>query len=339
MRTLASIQVIHTIKPAENADSLELAYVLGWQVVVKKGVFNVGDLALFLEIDSVTPEEQRYAFLWKDKNPRPSNFRVKTIKLRGELSQGVLFPISEFPEIINLYEGQDVTEILNITKYEPIIRISGPRNNFKQGSTEAPFPAKIPKTDEQRIQSAPKLIYELTDLAYYITLKYDGTSATYTEEDGVFKACSRNHAKKDDGNVYWNIAHKYDLQSVISRNPGYSLQGEIIGPGIQGNKLNLEEIEVRFFNLLYEGYRMTLDETRDFMAKENLPMVEILEEGNSFNYDIPTLLAKAEGFYPNTQNEREGIVVRPIIPIYSEKLKDLLSFKAISNKFLLKGGE
>jgi RNA ligase (TIGR02306 family) len=149
MRKLATIETLHDVRPHPNADSLELATIRGWQVVVKRGEFQSGDRCVYCEIDSVLPDRSEFQFL------RDRKFRIKTIKLRGELSQGICFPItilnsgSELRRIRDqqLSEGSDVTELLGVTRYQP------PIPACLGGNVEGSFPSFIPKTDCERIQN------------------------------------------------------------------------------------------------------------------------------------------------------------------------------------------
>ncbi|HEX9972761.1 MAG TPA: RNA ligase (ATP), partial [bacterium] len=145
MRKLATIQKIKNLEPIPEADKIEKATVLGWQLVVKKGDFKVGDHCVYCEIDSVLPEKPEYEFL------RPRKFRIKTAKLRGQISQGIAFPIGAIKELANveIKEGLDVTEIIGVQKYEP------PPAVMMSGQVKGGFPGFIPKTDEMRIQSVP----------------------------------------------------------------------------------------------------------------------------------------------------------------------------------------
>lgn len=146
MRKLASIQKIKNIEPIEGADRIEKATVLGWNVVVKKDEFKIGDWAIYFEIDSLLPDEPKYEFLKKSSwNPRYNKIRLKTVKMKGVVSQGLLLPLSSFPDInFSLYnEGSDLTEILGIEKYEPIIPAS-------LGGDVNAFTWPISKTDEER---------------------------------------------------------------------------------------------------------------------------------------------------------------------------------------------
>jgi RNA ligase (TIGR02306 family) len=341
-RKLASIQRVLEILPIPNADTIELARIDGWQCAVKKGEFAPGSLGVFLEIDAVPPDIEVFHFLWRPKTAeaddiftRPDKFRIRTMKLRGALSQGLLLPINSLG-LENASAGDDVTELLGVTKYEP----PAPPN---MGGFRDNFPGFIPKTDEMRIQSVPEVVAELQGLAYVITLKYDGTSATFCIDprDGEFHACGRNYSLEAGSNFYWRVAAKYGIEAILRNFPQLAIQGEICGPGIQKNRLNLTDISLFIFNIydIERAHYLSHDEANKFSLDNGLTPAEVVETGNSFDRDQSSLLSLAEGKYPNTSNEREGIVIRARTETYSKVLLGRLSFKAISNRFLLKEGD
>ena len=346
-RKLASVQKVLKIETIDGADAIDKATVLGWQCVVKKNEFKEGDLAVYMEIDSFLPIIPEFEFLRKGCYKRlvdgNEGFRLKTIKLRGTLSQGLLLPIHTFNDrIVEPHEGDDVTEVLNIVKYEPPIPAQ------LRGLIKGNFPSFVPKTDEIRIQSCPGVLEEIRDLDCYITEKVDGTSLTVFVKGGEFGVCSRKlELKEDENNTYWKMTKKYDIiQKLVdwsSEKGGkdFAVQCEIIGPGIQKNKLGLKECEIRVFNLYnitdvcYEDY-MSL---KVFCDTTGLPMVKVLEETVlDIDTTIDKLLERAKGSY-DCGYPREGIVIRPIKEAYSNELKGRLSFKAINNDFLLKEKE
>lgn len=333
MRQLASIQRITDIQPIPDADAIEVASVLGWKVVVKKGQFSVGDLAVYLEIDSVPPDEEQYRFLWKNTEMRPNNFRIKTIKLRGQISQGILFPMTIYPgDGITMFvgdEGADLTEALKITKYEPPL----PRGS---ADIEGQFFDGVPKTDEDRVQSRADLVAELQGRPYYITVKCDGASMTVATHDGQPKVASRNYRLADNpDSAYWRAARADGLLDLAAEHPDYAIQGELVGPGIQNNRLGLFSHHCLVFNVydLTSCSYLSWEEMKELQTVWNFEMVPLVERSVSFTHTQESLLKLAEGKYGGTDNEREGIVVR------SDGVLDRVSFKAISNKFLLKGGE
>lgn len=328
-RKLVSVQKISELHPIPNADFIQKAIVQGWSLVVKKSEFQVGDLCAFFEIDSVLPEKEWSEFM------RPSKFRVRTKKMRGVLSQGLALPLesclgTELARSLNLQIGDDLTDLCEVTKYEPPASFSLDR--------AAAFPSFIPKTDEIRLQSAIAVLDEIRGKSVYIALKYDGTSATYANLDGHFYVCSRNNELKRSQNVYWQMAEKYNLEALPN---GFAVQGEICAPGIQKNRLGLKEAMLFVFNVfdIRQGKYLNYSEFLEFCESHHLQPIETIRQDSNFDATLEELLALAEGFYPNTKNHREGIVIRPIVEAHSDVLTDRLSIKVINNQYLLKGGE
>ncbi len=342
-RKLASVQRVLEIHPIANADAIELVRINGWQCVTRKGEFSVGDLGLYFEIDSIPPDAELFRFLWQPKQKleetlspepvaRPEKYRIRTMRLRGALSQGLFMPVSQF-DLDDITEGEDVTERLGVGKYEP----PAPTG---MGDFRASFPAFLLKTDEMRVQSVPAVLDELRGQAYVATMKYDGTSATYCIDprDGQFHACGRNFSVRPGENIYWQMASKYDLEAKLRSASHLAIQGEIVGPGIQKNPLALKEKSLFAFNVfnIREAHYLGHDESRRVLDGFELPAVQVIEEGESFDHSLESLLSLAEGKYPSTKNEREGIVIRPRGERPSLTLCGRLSFKAISNRYLLK---
>ncbi|MCL6258984.1 hypothetical protein M3O96_07800 [Aquiflexum sp. TKW24L] len=195
MRKLASFQRIKALEPIEGADSIEKATVLGWQLVVKKGEFNTGDLVIYCEIDSLLPDRPEFAFL------KPRGMRIRTIRLRGQISQGICLPLTLLPDHIDPQEDLDLTEILGIIKYE------APIPAYLSGKVKGKFPSFIPKTDETRVQVLQKVLDKYQGVSCYISEKLDGSSATYFLKDGEFGVCSRNmELYEDNENSLWKVA-------------------------------------------------------------------------------------------------------------------------------------
>ena len=243
IRSLVTIQRVKMLTPIPDSDFLETAHIMGWQCVVKKGEFREHDLGVYFEVDSFLPEIQRYEFLrassYRDNEDNGKGFRIRTMRMRGQLSQGLLLPFSSFPELAGCNEGDDVTEILQVKKwYIPETSIPG-------GTIIGDRPHGIPASDEIRLQSALELLEQLDGKPYYITTKLDGTSGIVYYIDGKIGCCSRNKEIKDEeGALYWTPVYKYGLKeklAALGRN--LVLTGEICGPGIQKNKLRLSAVE------------------------------------------------------------------------------------------------
>lgn len=330
-RALASIIRISELAPIAGADRIEPARVAGWQCVVKKGEFKVGELAVYLEIDAVPPDREAFAWLWQQKNQpplaRPEKFRIRTLRLRGTLSQGLLMPLAQAG--VTGSEGEDVTAQLSVTKYEP----PAPSG---MGDWRAPFPSLVPKTDELRVQAVPQVLEELKGHPFIATVKMDGTSSTFVMVEGALHACGRNHSIAEGENLYWYIAKKHRLSEVL-QGSSLAIQGEITGPGVQGNPVGLKDKSLFVFNL-YDtrtGEHLSDVELRKFCGAHGLTPVPVAFQGERFDETVDSLLQKAEGLYEGTSNQREGLVIRPVTPMRSTVLGGRLSFKAISNRYLL----
>ena len=334
MRKLASIQRINKVRPIEGADNIEAVGVLGWECVSKKGEFSEGDPCVYFEIDSLLPEEPRYEFLKSSYRKDIKKYRLRTVRLRGQLSQGLALPVSLFPETQGLFEGHDLTDALGIEKYEPQIpaQIQGESRRFS-------WP--IGKTDEPRVQSEEGrfILERLSGNPYYMSLKLDGTSCTFIVDpnDGEYHVCGRNYSyKRSDSHSFWIVSDRYEMEDGLRSLGDIALQGEIVGPGIQKNRMGLKEIDFYVFNVVRvsSSRRLPLEDSLAITERLKLKFVPILERGDIFSYSGSDLLEIAKGkyrdFFPEAkkEQEREGIVVR--------SLCGSLSLKAINNEFLLK---
>ena len=328
-RKLVSIQVIEGIAPIEGADNIMQARVMGWTVVVKKGEFAPGDRCVFFEIDSVLPDGPAWSEFM-----RPRGFRVRTVKLRGVLSQGLALPVSilggEVPEV-----GIDIRERLGVVKYEPVLPDAR--------EVAGPFPGRVPKTDEIRLQSALGVLDELAGRDFFVTTKCDGTSATYLRDgDADLVACSRNWALAPGENHVWRLAAQYELGRRLP--PDFAIQGEVCGPGIQKNRLGLPAVDLFVFSVYDVRAARFLDfePFTAFCAEHGLRTVPVERvvrgaEAAAHRHDLDGWLEAARGLYPGTKQRKEGIVVRPLVEARSETLGgSRLSFKVINNDFLLK---
>jgi len=331
MRSLVTIQKVRAISPIPDSDFLELAQVMGWQCVVKKGEFKEGDLCIYYEVDSFLPVEERYEFLrsssFRDNADNGQGFRIKTMRMRGQLSQGLLLPLEKFPELRGCEENTDVTEKLNVKKwYIPETANAG-------GTIIGERPYGIPASDEIRIQSALELLNELKGKPYYITTKMDGTSGIVYHIDAKIGCCSRNKEIKDEQDaLYWLPVYKYGLKEKLANlGKNIVLTGEICGPGIQKNRLRLAEIEWYVFDVKDgESNRyLPYDDAVKLCAVLGLQTVPLEERGGAFDYTLDILLEKARGKYKSGL-DKEGIVVRDAA---SPKA---LSFKVLNNDALLK---
>ncbi len=201
MRKMASVQRVLEKKSIVGADLIEAYRVNGWWVVDKKGAYEVGDLVVYCEVDSWIPHTLA-PFLTKPGHyPREylgvEGERLRTVKLKGQLSQGLLLPLVED----NSEEGQDFSEILGITKWEDTRYMA---NMDARGN----FPDFIPKTDQERVQNLDRTLEKYFGQSFEVTVKRDGSSLTAFvngEESGV---CSRNvNLKETEDSAFWAAAN------------------------------------------------------------------------------------------------------------------------------------
>ena len=337
---LATFETITEILPIEGADRIEIARVQGWQSVIRKGDYKVGDKVIFVPIDTVLPPAEWNKHLW-DKNDPTKPIRVKTVRLRGAISQGLIFP-SSLVSAQEIWDHMDDPEedvsiagMLGITKYEKPIPVQ------LAGEVKGDFPTQfVSKTDEDNLKSNIAVLDELRSAATVICrVKMDGTSATYIKEaDGTFRVCSRNLELKDtEDNVYWKMARKYDLANLLL--PNTSIQSEICGPSIQKNPAGLKEVEMFVFNYKDLNTGKYHAELPEYLASVlQTPSVCCVWTQEEFKeMDIDKLQEFTNKLLYDNQEPAEGLVFRGLTEIgdlmYSKTLNKMLSVKIINQNY------
>lgn len=355
MRKLATIREISDIRPIEGTDRIVVAQVDGWECVVQKDEFHVGQHIVYVEVDSVVPERPEFEFL------RDRKFRVRTIKLRGQVSQGLVLPLSVLPNGTKCDLGDDVTDALGIKKYDPeaqqealliqpkkpkskfekfMMRFKWYRKLFMKSKRKGGFPDWIVKTDETRIQNLTILfdIERKKGTKFSVTEKMDGQSVTYylrkvSRRKYEFGVCSRNiHLGTPDNSSYWTIARKYNIENVLKQLIGEHetivLQGEICGNGIQGNKYHISDYDLFVFNLIFPDRKCTTAEIAELIKPFGLKSVPIVDEDMTLPDTIAELVEYSKGrSVVRKEQKREGVVVR--------NTQNNISFKVINPDFLL----
>ncbi|HEY5268551.1 MAG TPA: RNA ligase family protein [Candidatus Saccharimonadales bacterium] len=370
MRELAYIQTIKSLSPIPCADAIECATVLGWEIVVKKSQFNVGDKIVFCEIDSILPEYPCFEFL------RNKKFRIKTCRLRGCTSQGIVFPLSVINEVDPTFDvskakvGDDVTEALKIVKYDSEAELDVEPEaqakkswlsnkysyykwklfGFKKVKAVDGFPQDVPKTDETRVQKMASLLEDRVGQPVYITEKVEGTSATFIfrkngnwlaklfDQDGIFQVCSRNRIlyNSQKGNKpphhLMTVAEKYNIHQQLKKlNRNLAIQGECIGPKIQANPYRIPDYELKVF-LIYDIDKQT------YLPYDE--MVTLIEELGLTMVPIvsnTTIVFNDIKYYVGLskgQSLINGKILREGIVIRGKY--DNFSFKSINPDYLLK---
>lgn len=347
-RVMASVRRVDEIIAIEGADKIEVARIGGWRVVVKKGEFQEGSLAIYCEIDSFIPTEIA-PFLTKSGHaPKEYNGvqgeRLKTVKLKGQISQGLLLPTKflgagpleatiKHPtkdEHLVVFEGDDVSEYLGIQKWEP------PVDAKLGGNPKGNFPNFIRKTDQERIQNLSRQFadWNIKGETWEKTEKLHGSSMTVYVNEDADGVCSRNiDLLPDEGNAYWDVAIRDSLHEIIRKNinRNIAIQGELCGPGINGNTLKLKELTFFVFDIFdIDAQQYLLPEERHEIVRilglRHVPVV-----GKNIHLGqvtVDDLLVDADGDSFVTPGVlREGYV-------YKSMHHHDPSFKVVSNKWL-----
>lgn len=377
MRKLASVQKIisltEIIDPKTNlpAQNIEAAQVLGWTVVVKKNLHKINELVVYIEIDSILPEWLlKSQGLWDETKGKgvlgkSAGNTLKTKKLLGVVSQGLVASIGPLVDVKYHKEDTEVTDVLGIKKYEQyieeefepgkkgkqsfkhrMIRRFKPQLRFLSqyipyfrkfvGFAAEPFPSFIQKTDQTRIQNLTRNWEELRMDNYELTEKCEGTSSTYFYYNGDFGMCSRNLRKKNDDNTHFGqIEKKHNIfEKLIAYKKNIAIQGEICGPGIQGNYYSLPEFTLFIFDIYL------IDERRKASPRERGHILVYL---GLANHQAPLLSVSAKLDGKSIQEVLEDAIVKskinPKVDAEGKVYKSLnknQSFKAINNNYLLK---
>ncbi len=310
-RKLATIREILEIQPIPEADAIEVATVGGWKCVIKKGAFKAGDKAVYIEIDSMIPtNREEFNFLKPNKD---GLHRLRTVKLRGQVSQGLLIPP---PPDKSVWNGLD--EYYGITKYEV------PEELSMQGDIYGVFPSFIPKTDLERIQNL-----EDFEGLFHVSAKMDGTSLTCYRYEGHFGVCGRNWEKKESEScVYWTTVKKLNLHNRLPE--GFAIQGEVVGPKIQSNRGGYKVPTLLVFDVydITKGDYLETEEMLRFLFNLGIKEESIVYQVGKFPFSSITIdnhLVFSDSISFSIPG-CEGLACK----------SPYLKFKVISNNYLLK---
>ena len=302
------------------------------------------DIAVYFEIDSFLPIRPEFEFMrassYKKTDIMGEGFRVRTMKFRGSISQGLLMPLNAFKEIPDDVKlGDDVSTILGVKKWEIEERAT------TDGNIIGSLPYDVPHTNETRVQAEPGLIQEFSGLRYYISTKLDGSSHSISIDENGFHVTGHNYEYKDDDSSsfyklvkargwkerMYELYNKHNMKTL-------TIQGEFCAPGILKNRLKLTRPEWYVFTIRENGERINLFTMQDYcieMGMVTVPIEEIAWDLPKQYPSVESLLERADGEYPNG-GKKEGIVIRPTEPVFCSLIGDSLSMKVVSNKYLLK---
>lgn len=402
-RKLVTIRKIDKLTPIEGADVIEVATIDGWEVITKKGEFAVNEYCVFFEIDSFLPaDEPKFEFL-ASRGSKVDEFgkerlRIRTMKMRGVVSQGLALPIrlfkKELSHIVQDEEGNilpdvdaaihhlektrsGIEEYFNVIKYvKPSERES---NSTPRAKTAGDFPIVIPKTDEDRVQNVyNRYATTARGVMFRESLKLDGSSETiayisepdyfldkldtvireFNEETGEMDVvetipypfqydeaqvivCSRNQVLKfDEANHFWKAVLSIDLptrlrQYCLEYDRSLAIQGECMGPAIQGNREELKHHQFFAFRIWDITNREFLDDM-DFIEVCNALDLQTVPQGEVIDFfaEYPTLKEALEAAQRPSMHHTiaEGFVYKSVEKVDGKTIH----FKVINNQYLLK---
>jgi RNA ligase (TIGR02306 family) len=335
-RKLASVQKITSLTPLGDKNLFQKATILGWNVMVDNGKYSIDEKVIYFEADALLPSKKKWTKGIKPKQLRAKSYSAYNIIFHGFIMKlDTLLNVEKFNlKLEDLNEGFDLTEIMEVTKYE-----EDPEQALKE--KEKKFPSDIiEKSDEIRLQSNPKYFQIFEGKEFYSTLKYDGSSGTFLIHPVTkkFLVCSRNQIIdiNEKKNIYWDTANKYDIKTKLEKFEGkYAIQGEIYGPKINKNRLDQKEIKLAVFTIknIIDNYYLDFKELVQVCKDMDLPMVEVVEEGVFKYKTVEEMVEKSKGLYPGTNYPREGIVYRLKENWNKDKIR--ASFKVINDDYLV----
>lgn len=335
-RALATIAKIDKIYEHPNADRLEIALVRGWQVIVLKNNYSEGERVIFFEIDSFIPTYDEFSFLEKSclrEVEGVKGYRIKTVRLRGELSQGLVAKLDFLDTItygdqwINEPIGTDVTKLLGVLNYNDLIT----EYNMKLGNL-IPNHSYVPKREEERVQNLVDEWDFYQQLRYYTTEKLEGMRCSiWKDRNEEIKYGTKNVLINTPDHPFVLAMNGLGIPDILKKiDEPLVLAGELIGPKIQGNYYKLAKHQFYAFTLYNYNTRKrkSYKEYSEFCYTHGIPMVPLIY----FNIQLPkdplTLVALANGKSRINQDVmREGLIYRSI------DTND--GFKVVDNEFLI----
>lgn len=368
IRTLVSVQTITRIDPIAGADRIVLAHVLGWKVIISKGMgLAVGDRVAYFETDSLLPEtDPRYSqFMPRGvrhmavtdpdtgETMEVSGHVLRTMKMRGVYSQGLIMPLPELGLDPSLPVGSDITEACHVIKYEPPVFTGRGANRQDKALQRAmqgiigEFNAPCSKSDAPRAQTLTGIWHELCKLEAVPTVKVDGMSLTFFFDGSELRMFTRNY-EVDPTHPDWRdaceLAHRYFTSrigglSVFDIGVGMCVQAEYAGPGINGNRQKLAKRDLFVFAVWAYGEKLPRDMWEDSFLTHAVP--QLTDGGYELTVDLDALIGTVDGMRghitPGVPDE--GVVwhldpTQTVSDTVREALGDNLCFKIINNSYL-----
>lgn len=312
------------LKKHENADTLSIARVYDYPVIVRTGDFVEGDLAAYVPVDAVVPDMPEWAFLAGQR-------RIRAKKLRGTFSMGLLTKPPVSAEL-----GEDVAARMGIVKYEEPPPKEGPRAGDEDLPDPGFFPTYTKIADFRRYPGCFNLDEEVV-----VTEKLHGGNARFLFRDGALWVGSHDAVKKDIASLIGRrVAVEHRLASKLERFPGVVVFGEIFG-AVQDLRYGAKKGEIFFraFDVLNTGHGQYLshDDAVDFLAKLEIPMAPALLRGKWAPEFEAQVRAASRGQSMLGENMREGVVIKPTRERWDDSIGRVI-LKLIGEDYLLRRG-
>jgi RNA ligase (TIGR02306 family) len=337
---MLTVQAIANLTPIENADNIELARVLGWNVIVGKGQFTVGQKVGYFEIDSFLPaSDKRFAAF----QPRGQNINVnedgseelghvlRTAKMRGVYSQGLIMGLDELGytpgHIDELRVGANISEANKIVKWEEPI----PETKEVIGRFESRW---MPKSGAERIQNLSKQWEEISTLDWEASVKVDGTSQTLLNDGASVRIFGHNWELDKNTSEAYRVAVESKLVQEIAEFPTMAIQFELVGPGIHKNRLKLTEKKAFVFAVWLNGAKLPRNEWPVIALKLATPLLPDLKVSGSLD-EMVEVVSELRGSITKDVLD-EGVVFHLLsnkIPMWMARGA---SFKIVSPKYCVK---
>ena len=337
-RRLASAAVIRDIHPIPDADAIECGLVRGWSIVVGKGEFHDGDPVLYIEPDAALPlDDPRFASLaprgTKTIDGKPYHV-LRTIRLRGQVSQGIVYPADRFPELADTDSNLD--KALGVLLWEPPTRPVG-------AEWKGPWDlAWLKRTDAERVQNlSDEWLQSVDDGLWVATEKIDGSSVTYALGDDGLRVYSRNNELvPDPASTPMELAAKHQLRAWMLAHGVDAVQAEMYGNKIQDNRLRVQGHNLAVFAAWQRTETSFAHDRFDALIDSpgTLEVAPVLDL--PFPRTVSEALAQADGLKSriNPERQSEGVVWHHLGDASFPALDYRLVFKAVNAAYLIKHG-
>jgi RNA ligase (TIGR02306 family) len=345
-RALASVATIEDVRPIPDADAIVVGTVRGWDVVVKKGDYNNGDKVIYIEPDAALPlDNPAFEFLRARavKKIDGEEYHVlKTARLRGQVSQGIVFPVDQFADVLAQLEQEKAAGEVPAGRLDELLKIQlyEPPQPINQAGQIGPWPINwLRKTDAERVQNlSDEFLATSNDGGWIPTEKVDGSSLTFWLDGEKLRMCSRNfELDPDTPSTPVEVAENYKLAELMRANGFEAIQGELYGDQVNANRLRVSGHRLAVFAAWSRDERGKAVTRFHDLADSGLPLAPVLE-GLEYPTTVRQAIEQADKMKSviNPQVLAEGIVWHHPTEVAYRELDYRLVWKSVSPSYLIK---